>query len=909
MVDIKNPSTSCIVDSLSITRLAHVVLVEPSIVLLSQHGQQKKKRRSLLTPKIICAHTSVKVGSVTSTSLELDEDLKVFAMLQKECKFQHAFSYQSSIEAGAIVEEDVLLKYNSFNLPSGFTQSINQSNYVGKIHIFERFYHSLLSHTYVVAFMYPVRSNIDWVSNHDNASLVCGTSKATIAACTIGIKLQIEASLHRYRDWKRVLLLDRPIGWIAYDGGIVPQDLGTSSIRGIHDASFCSSFNSLEGAKKSITAGGGDRNRTMLNIDLVMTADNVNVAMHNNEEFGSIKFEQNSVQSLSSMTFKEAQNSLRNPCLPSNLIHLWLDENNYHSFDTCRGCSQPVANAKQFLDDIALGWDTDIIFDLKAPHDSGQEIQVQQILSEIKNDSRSEADRQKLLERVKIRYFSANNNKDILPVHVFEKINSSRFSSELKVYINAPSKLTCLRLAQWAREKDTHLAGCFVIEGDIDVTRSWQELSDKSQITNTFLASVKDIKIICDVPRKQLHPDVSLWKNGLVTCVEDGYDWIHYPFPVSSKADNSMPSSSVLTSIVLDGILFKTSFQALNLTRSKSQIVSAWQEYVSHWGITSPFDWKPHQQQHWSFVGEQQQDIIVQAVPNNTKNIFRCVTKILTVMLFLRLEELGLLSIDDAINNLPYKVTWRHVFTNTAGIDGKDAGNKFGYSNSLWSHVSDFVMTITGVPFVEAVEYYILNPIGLSGSYDVNTLFPPFTARGFTGSHEDLLLIGSTLASGGVSPKTRLRVISTSSTDEMLKDWTRAQNVTTSFENDETVKSMKRFQYDGDKSFPFGVVVGYGMGIWLVKGWRTKGLQTSHVRGWLAMGSSETVMYFDTDDLVVGMCAPEQILGLEMTAPFAKVVRDLGSRIEDGAYLNTIISHEVRNNKQLRGRIKASALY
>jgi hypothetical protein len=895
VVNIKNPSTSCIVNSLSITRLAHVVLVEPSIVLLSQHGEQKEKRRSLLTPTTICAHPSVKVGSVTSTSLELDEDLKVFAMLQKECKFQHTFSYQSSIEAGAIVKEDVLLKYNSFNLQSGSTQSINQSNYVGKIHMFEQFY----VHTSVVAFMYPVRSNIDWVSNHDNASLVCGTSKATLVACTIDIKLQIEASLHRYRDWKRVLLLDRPVGWIAYDGGIVPQDLGTSSIRGINEASSCSSFNSLEGAKKSITAGGRDRNRTILNIDLVMTVDNVNVAMHTNEGFGPIKFEQNSAQSLSSMTFKEAQNSLRNPCLPSNLIHLWLDENNYHSFDTCRGCSQSVANAKQFLDDIALGWDTDIIFDLKAPQDVGQEIQVQQILSEIKNDSRSEADRQKLLERVKIRYFSNNNKLDILPVHVFEKINSSRFPSELKVYINAPSKLTCLRLAQWAREKNTHLAGCFVIEGDIDITRSWQELSDKSQITNT-LASMKDVKLICDVPRKQLHPDVSLWKNGLVMCVEDGYDWIHYPFPVSSKADNSMPSSSVLTSIVLDETLFKDSFfHALDLTRSKSHIVSAWQDYVSHWGITSPFDWKPHQQ-HWLFVGEQQQDIMVQAVLNKSKNIFRCVTKILTVMLFLRLEELGLLSIDDAINNLPYKVTWRHVFTNTAGVDGKDAGNKFVYSNSLWSHVSDFVMTVTGVPFVEAVEYYILNPIGLSGSYDVNTLFPPFTARGFTGSHEDLLLIGSTLASGGVSPKTRLRVISTSSTDEMLKDWTRSQNVTASFEKDETVKSMKRFQYDGDNSFPFGVVDGYGMGIWLVKGWRTKGHQTSHVRGWLAMGSSEAIMYFDTDDLVVGMCAPKQILGLELTAPFAKVVRDLGSRLEDEAYLNPIVSHEFRNNKQLR---------
>ena len=166
-------------------------------------------------------------------------------------------------------------------------------------------------------------------------------------------------------------------------------------------------------------------------------------------------------------------------------------------------------------------------------------------------------------------------------------------------------------------------------------------------------------------------------------------------------------------------------------------------------------------------------------------------------------------------------MTWRHVFSNTAGIDGQHAGNKFHYSNSLWSHASDFVRTITGVPFVDAVKYYILDPIGLSGSYDVNTLFPPYTVRGFLGSNEDLLLIGSTLASGGVAPKTRLRVISASSNDKMLKDWTSAQHVTTSFTNDETVKGMKRFYYDGDKSFPFGVVNDCGMGLWRVKGWHT----------------------------------------------------------------------------------------
>ena len=897
VVAIKNPSASCIVDSLSMTRLTDVVLVEPSIVLMSQPMQQKKEK-PVLSPKIICNRTSIEVGSVTSTSLMIDDDLKAFAKLQKDCKFQRLYSYRSSIQAGALVMQDILLNGSPVNL---------SSSYVGTMHTPGRYSYSLFSHLSTFAFMYPARSNIDWISNHDNGSLVCGGSESIFVDCTIDVHLQIELFLHRHRDWIRVLLLDRPIGLIAYDGGLVPQDGSTFTTDGMNEPRVCSSFNSLEGAKRSITAAGGDNKRIMLNIDLVMTLDRTNIAMHNNKEFGPIKFEQNSVQSISSMTLAEVQNTLRNPCIPRDLIRLWLDENTYHVYDTCRGCSQGVASAREFLDEIVMGYDIDIIFDLKAPHHSGQEIQAQQIVSMIHNESRSQADKQRLLERVKIRYFSVDRNEDlileVLPKYVYDKISSGSFPSELKVYINAPSKVACLRLGQWARGKEIHLAGCFVIEGHIDVARSWQDISERNNIINT-LRSTEDIQIICDVPRKQIQPDTNFWKNGLVSCVEDGYDWINYPFPVSSKADHSIPPSSVLTSIALDGSLMQTSLSSLNLEISKPQVASAWQEYVSHWGVASPFDWKPLRQ-HFSFVGEKEQNIAVQAVPNNSgDNIFRCVTKILTVMLFLRLEELGLLSIDDVINGLLYKVTWRQVFTNTAGIDGIHAGAEFHYSNSLWSHVSEFVQTITDVPFVEAVKYYILDPIGLTGSYDVNTLFPPFAARGFLGSNEDLLLIGSTLTSGGVSPKTRLRVISASSADTMLKDWTSAQNVTTSFRNDETVKSMKRFNYGGEMAFPVQVVDGYGMGLWRVKGWRTKGRELSPVRGWLAMGSSEAVMYFDTDDIVVAMCAPKQILGLELTAPFAKVVRDLGSRIDE-AYLNQAIVHNTRGNLYLRGGAKA----
>ena len=65
-------------------------------------------------------------------------------------------------------------------------------------------------------------------------------------------------------------------------------------------------------------------------------------------------------------------------------------------------------------------------------------------------------------------------------------------------------------------------------------------------------------------------------------------------------------------------------------------------------------------------------EVVVKSKPDH---VFRCVTKILTIMLFLRLEEMSLLSIDDIIEaGSGRNVTWKHVFSNTATIS-----NEFEY--------------------------------------------------------------------------------------------------------------------------------------------------------------------------------------------------------------------------------------
>ena len=94
---------------------------------------------------------------------------------------------------------------------------------------------------------------------------------------------------------------------------------------------------------------------------------------------------------------------------------------------------------------------------------------------------------------------------------------------------------------------------------------------------------------------------------------------------------------------------------------------------------------------------------------------------------------------------------------------------------------------------------------------------------------------------------------------------------------------MSRFSsVEKDNSFySYGIVDGYGMGLWRVKGWRARGNSSFPVCSWLSIGSSEVVLFFDEDGIVVGMCSEQRVLGLELTAPFASIVKDIGTRISN----------------------------
>lgn len=863
--DASSKFNSCILDSLKITRLSTVTIVEPSTFLIPKSKEHILHQR----------------GVVISTSLIIDRALAVASSFEG-FKFHHIYSYESilALAKGKLVMQDILSK--------------DSSQHLGKAHL------AYILPFYFIHFSINVGQWSSYLSSRGR--LDCRSpSNDDSKRCSSEVLPEIRAYLLRNKEHATTLLLDRPVGWIAFDGGLIKQGPVTNSNHlGYEDG--CTAFNSDVGVKRVIRHS---KNKLIVNIDLVLTSDNQNVAMHNNSSVGPISHSPSLVST-----------AIRNPCLSNGFIHRWFDSNPYNSYpepSLCssfsKDCSISISNIDAFIN-IILKENVSIIFDLKA---FDKQDQLHHLMSSIHDVGRSIADVQRLSDNVSIRFFASNDDmNDIEIPRKLRKITSAtkiRHNKIPKIFINTPSKQSCSSLSKWIeRQGIGHLGGCFVIKDNTGVTKKWDQMFKAYEIEDV-LYSNKDLKLICDVPSTSAHQKTrSLWRDGLVSCVEDGYDWIHHPFPVTPKVDSQeMMHFSVMDAIEIDGTLIANAlsvFKRKHTGKKEYQIVEQkFPEYTSEWGLTSPYIWEPREQ-HFLFVGDHQQDQkgydhSVSLSHSNDRE-FRCVTKILTVMLFLKLEEIGLLSIDDTVYDLNSQnnVKWSHIFTNTAGADGSYAGNKFEYSNSLWKYAPDFIETKAGVSFIEAISFYILDPMGLTGSFNVTTQYPPFAARGFLGSNEDLLTIGSTLASGGVSPKTRKRIISSSNVERMLRAPTNKNNhLASSFMLDKTFASMNRFRSgkEDDSFSSHGIVDGYAMGLWAVNGWRSRGHEKYPVRGWLSIGSSEALLYFDEDGIVVGMCS-NRVLGLELTSPFAAVIRELGFLID-----KAFKSHGDIGEIQLRG--------
>lgn len=252
-------------------------------------------------------------------------------------------------------------------------------------------------------FLYPHVDIITWSSYHFIDHLMCQKYRSSPTRCPKEVTWQVALSFKRYLHWLAVLFLDRQVSWIAFDGGLVKEDLNS-----------CVSFNSVEAAKRSARLSHSKEHKTVLNIDLIMSSDNENFAMHSETSFGPIHYGQPIICSPSMMTMTEILQRLCNLCLSDDLIHKWFNENSYRSYASCDGCSIRISSASAFLTDIVLKDKVSIIFDLKLSDIEKQEAQAQQILSLIHNVSKNETDVKNLIERVGARYFAVGNDGSII---------------------------------------------------------------------------------------------------------------------------------------------------------------------------------------------------------------------------------------------------------------------------------------------------------------------------------------------------------------------------------------------------------------------------------------------------------------------------------------------------------------
>jgi len=317
--------------------------------------------------------------------------------------------------------------------------------------------------------------------------------------------------------------------------------------------------------------------------------------------------------------------------------------------------------------------------------------------------------------------------------------------------------LACRQLAAWIQSntdfQNKLLAGCFVELHHEPLTAHWDAFAERYAI-DTTTASVdmtdtqqeKPLQILCDTPRKL--SSAQMWGASYMECVEEGFDMVHHPFRVASSAAAAPTRQAVSadTGTIVPLLTNIPDFHELARTKIQEAIDEFWTRTktrrklveLSQWGVASPYDWS-NRRSWWLRNSTVIPADSMTNVLHRTDALFRCISKVLTIMLYYRLQELGQINLDDSVPP-HHNVTWRNIFTNTA------QGKGFAYSNDPWYDVVEAgVVNATGMGFIEAFIYHIGEKMGLVGAFDPDATAKnqvPFPARGYLGPIDDLLLIG-----------------------------------------------------------------------------------------------------------------------------------------------------------------------
>jgi hypothetical protein len=231
VIEIENTSNElkhCVSDALSMTRLTDITVVEPSLIFLHKSSNlfANENILNMISPLLPSLKDQTQqqplklISSVISTSAIIDDALQ-FAKLQKMFRFQRVYLYQSTSKESTLEKQDIF--------------SRNGLGYVG----------SMYTGHFLFDFLYPDVEILRWSSYHYTGQLICQRDGSTPNICPGEVTEQVESTLRRYRHWLMMLLLDRPLGWVAFEGGLVKK--GPSSLQ----TGGCASFNSVEAAKKS----------------------------------------------------------------------------------------------------------------------------------------------------------------------------------------------------------------------------------------------------------------------------------------------------------------------------------------------------------------------------------------------------------------------------------------------------------------------------------------------------------------------------------------------------------------------------------------------------------------------------------------------------------------------------------